>query len=281
MKTIDFHTHAFPDQLAGNALDQLHTNSGDYLAYHNGTVQGLLQSMDRAGIEKSVVVSIATKPKQVERITDWAISIRSDRIIPFPSIHPLFSNFESELDRIKSAGLQGIKLHPMYQEFMIDDPTLLPLYRAIANRGLICLFHAGWDIAYPESDQAAPHRILNLHQAIPELKIVAAHLGGWQVWGEVARHLLGRPIYLETSFSIREANTSEFRQILDNHPPEYFLFGTDSPWLDQKEELDAWKALDIPVEFKEKILFKNAERLLKNSYFATKTLRKLREEEKA
>ena len=263
MKTIDFHTHAFPDQLAGKALDQLHTKSGDYQAHHDGTIRGLLRSMDRAGIEKSVVLSIATRPEQVARITDWAASIRSDRIIPFPSIHPQFSNFESELDRIKSAGLHGIKLHPMYQEFAIDDPALLPLYRAISDRGLICLFHAGWDIAYPESDQAAPHRILNLHQAIPELKIVAAHLGGWQVWNEVARCLLGHQIYLETSFSIREAKASEFRRILDNHPPEYFLFGTDSPWLDQKEELDAWKKLDIPVEFKEKILFKNAEELLK------------------
>ena len=221
--------------------------------------------MDRAGIEKSVVLSIATHPKQVRSITDWAINIRSDRIIPFPSIHPLFSNFESELDRIKSAGLRGIKLHPMYQEFVIDDPSLFPLYQAIADRGLICLFHAGWDIAYPESDQAAPHRILNLHKAIPELKIVAAHLGGWQVWDEVVRCLLGHPIYMDTSFSIREAKTSEFRRILDNHPQNYLLFGTDSPWLDQKEELDAWKALDIPVEFKEKILFKNAELLLKNS----------------
>jgi len=73
---------------------------------------------------------------------------------------------------------------------------------------------------------------------------------------------LGRPIYLETSFSIREAKRSEFRRILDNHSPDYFLFGTDSPWLDQKEELDAWKELDIPVEFKEKIFSKNAERLL-------------------
>jgi uncharacterized protein len=262
MTVIDFHTHAFPDQLAASALEQLHDKSGDYLAYHNGTIRGLLQSMDRAGIEKSVVVSIATRPKQVTNITDWAASIRTDRIIPFSSIHPQFRDFENELDRIKSIGLRGVKFHPMYQHFVIDDPELIPLYRAIAERGLICLFHAGWDIAYPESDQAAPWRILNLHQAVPELKIIAAHLGGWQVWDEVARCLLGRPIYLETSFSIREAKTSEFRQILDNHSPDYFLFGTDSPWLDQKEELDAWKELDIPDKFKEKIFLKNAERLL-------------------
>lgn len=264
MNIIDFHTHAFPDQLAATALEQLHSNSGDYRAYHDGTIRGLLRSMDQAGIDKSVVVSIATNPKQVPKITDWASKIRSERIIPFSSIHPQFDDFESELDRIKKIGLPGIKLHPMYQDFVIDDPALFPIYRAIAERDLICLFHAGWDVAFPGNDQAAPSRILKLHQAIPDLKIVAAHLGGWQVWPEVTRYLLGLPIYLETSFSIQEAKPSIFRQILNNHPPEYFIFGTDSPWLDQKEELDAWKALDIPDDFKKKIFYFNAIRLLSN-----------------
>jgi hypothetical protein len=262
MRPIDFHAHAFPDQLAAKALDRLHTHSGDYRAYHDGTIQGLLQSMDRAGIEKSVVVSIATKPEQVTKITDWSIRIKSERIIPFPSIHPHFRDFPNELDRIKEAGLRGIKLHPMYQEFMLDDPSLFPLYRAIAERRLICLFHAGNDIAFPLSDQAAPGRIRRVLEAVPELTIIAAHLGGWTAWKEVSETLLGRPVYLETSFAITEAEPDDFRRIIENHPPEYFLFGTDSPWQNQKEELDAWKALDIPDGFKEKIFFENAERLL-------------------
>ncbi|MDP8214844.1 MAG: amidohydrolase family protein [Candidatus Euphemobacter frigidus] len=262
MRIIDFHTHAFPDELAEKAIGRLHERSGDYRAYHDGTVSGLLGSMDRAGIEQAVIASIATRPEQVPNITDWSIRIRSERIIPFASIHPDFRDFAEELDRIKDAGLRGIKLHPMYQEFVLDDPALLPLYRAIADRDLVCLFHAGWDIAFPDNDQASPRRILHVHEAVPTLKIVASHLGGWHVWDEVAELLLGRPIYLETSFAIREAEASVFRRIIENHSPDYFLFGSDSPWQNQKEELDGWKSLDISESFKEKIFFKNASRLL-------------------
>jgi len=261
-RVIDFHTHAFPDELAEKALHSLHKTSGDYHAYHDGTIGGLLKSMDRAGVEKAVVASIATKPEQVPKITRWSINIQSDRIIPFPSLHPLYENYADELRKIEDGGLKGIKLHPMYQEFSIDDPLLFPLYEAITDHGFIVLFHAGRDIAFPGNHQADPDRILNVHRTFPELKIVASHLGGWQMWEEVTASLLGKPIYLETSFAVREAEGSLFRRILQKHHPDYFLFGTDSPWLDQKEELDAWKTLDIPDNFKEKIFFSNAERLL-------------------
>ena len=262
MRVIDFHTHAFPDDLAEKAISALEEHSGDYRAHHDGTIGGLLRSMDRAGIEQAVVVSIATKPTQVPRITDWSTKIASERIIPFASIHPLYRDFERELDRIITAGLKGIKLHPMYQEFTVDDPALFPLYRAVAERGLIVLFHAGNDMAFPVTGQASPRRFLRLFESVPDLKMVVSHLGGWTAWEEVERTLLGKPVYLETSFGIGEAESGRFWKILDNHPSDYLLFGTDSPWLDQKQELEAWKALPLSGERREKIFHKNAERLL-------------------
>ncbi len=262
MRVIDFHTHAFPDDLAQKAISALEEHSGDYRAHHDGTVGGLLRSMDRARIERAVVVSIATKPTQVPRITDWSISIVSERIIPFASIHPLYRDFERELDRIAAAGLKGIKLHPMYQKFTIDDPGLFPLYRAIADRGLIVLFHAGNDIAFPVTGQASPLRFLKLFESFPNLKMVVSHLGGWTAWDEVEETLLGKPVYLETSFGIGEADSSQFRKIIENHSPDYLLFGTDSPWLDQKKELQAWKSLSLSEGWKEKVFHNNAERLL-------------------
>lgn len=262
MKVIDFHTHAFPDDLAEKALAVLQEHSGNYRAHHDGTVRGLLASMDRAGIERAVVVSIATKPSQVPRITDWSIGIAGERIIPFASLHPLYRDFQKELDRIVAAGLKGIKLHPMYQEFTVDDPALFPLYRAMAERGLIALFHAGNDIAFPVTGQASPLRFRRLLEAVPRLKLVVSHLGGWTAWEEVEENLLGEPVYLETSFGISEAEPKQFRKIIDNHPPDLLLFGTDSPWIDQEKELAAWKTLPLSRERKEKIFHKNAERLL-------------------
>ncbi len=262
LKAIDFHVHAFPDGLAEKALNTLHENAEGYRPHHDGTIGGLLKSMDRAGIEKSVVASIATRPDQVPKIVEWSIEVQSVRIVPFPSIHPDYRDFASELKKIAGAGLMGIKLHPMYQEFTIDDPALFPLYEAIAANGLSILFHAGRDIAFPDNNQADPDRIARVFEKFPGLRIVASHLGGWRTWQGAIDHLVGKPIYLETSFAVTDAPPELFRRIMEDHPRDYFLFGTDSPWLDQKKELDAWKGLDIEDEFKEKILYRNAEKLL-------------------
>lgn len=259
---IDFHTHAFPDNLAQRALSALQEHSGEYRTYHDATVRGLLISMNRAGIDAAVVASIATKPEQAEKILRWSSLIQGPRIIPFGSVHPRSLQAVHEIERIAAAGLPGLKLHPMYQEFTIDDPALFPLYEAVAASGLILLFHAGFDIAFPGNHQADPSRILKVHQCFPSLKIVASHLGGWQLWPEVLETLAGKPVYLETSFAAREADPGLLRSILDKHSADFLLFGTDSPWLDQKEELRAWREMDIPDDRREKILFRNAARLL-------------------
>ncbi len=262
MRIIDFHTHAFPDRLAEKALTTLHQTSGDYQAFHDGTVSGLLASMDRAGIECAVIASIATRPEQALNIIDWSISVRSERIIPFASLHPRDTGWPSVVERAKAAGLKGVKLHPMYQEFDLAEKQLFPIYEAIAEKGLVLLLHAGWDIAFPGNLQATPAKILAIHRALPGLKIVASHLGGWRMWEEVAETLAGRDLWLETSFAAREAAPELFWRIINRHGPDRLLFGTDSPWLDQKEELAAWLEFELPETVKEKILFRNAERLL-------------------
>ena len=57
-KIIDFHTHAFPENVAARAIPALE-KAGHVQAYTDGTSAGLLASMSRAGIDKSVICSIA------------------------------------------------------------------------------------------------------------------------------------------------------------------------------------------------------------------------------
>jgi len=113
-RIIDIHTHAFPDFLAEKAIIALEATSGDEKAHLNGTISDLLKSMDRAGIEISVICSIATAPKQVPSITQWSKEIASERIVPFPSIHPDYTDFRDEIARIKDLGIKGTKMHPQF-----------------------------------------------------------------------------------------------------------------------------------------------------------------------
>ncbi len=262
MKIVDVHTHAFPDNLAEKIIKNLEKFTGPYKPLTNGTIDGLLSSMDEAGIYSSFVLNIATKPEQTVPIRNWSKKIASDRIIPIGSIHPNGENWQNDLNGLKTDGIKGIKFHPMYQNFAIDEKKLLPIYEYIAASKMFIIFHAGNDISFPGSKLASVDKICNIIKNFPKLKIIAAHFGGWQEWPAVYEHLCGKDIFIETSF-INEVDESLRTNILLNHDRNRFLFGTDSPWSDQKTQVEFIKNLTaIDDDFKEKILCKNVHFLL-------------------
>jgi uncharacterized protein len=244
---LDGHGHAFPDAIAARAVRTLTAEAKwqPVRAWHDGTVGGLLASMDRAGIRRTLLCSIATRPGQVTRITDWSASVASQRIVPFASIHPDYEQPEAEVERIAALGLAGLKFHPQYQECPADDPRIVRIVRAAVRHNLAVVFHAGYDLAFDKSDIASPQRIRNLFEAAPGVRLMACHLGGWEDWEESLRHIVGQGIYLETSFCLDDCPPELLRRIIEKHPPEYLVFGTDAPWLDPVAELAKFKALPL------------------------------------
>jgi hypothetical protein len=261
---VDAHTHAFPDALAARAITHLERRAGVHAAI-DGTAGALVASMDRAGIARSIVCSVATGAAQFEPILRWCAAIASPRLIPFPSIHPAARDPAGEARRVAAAGFRGVKLHPEYQDFHVDDDALEPLYRALEECGLVALFHAGHDIGFPDSDRAAPARFLSVHRAFPRLALVASHLGGFRRWDEVAAQLVGSGVWLDTSYTIGRIPEGLLREILLGHRPDRLLFGSDSPWEDQAAALAALGGLGLPPELEERILGKNATDLLRTS----------------
>jgi predicted TIM-barrel fold metal-dependent hydrolase len=258
---IDFHTHAFPDELAPRAISALEAEAEGVRAFLDGRVSSLLSSMDSAGIEKSVVCSIATKPAQFEPILIWSKKIASRRIIPFPSFHPADPDPAERIRRIKGEGFKGVKFHPFYQDFFLDEPGMMKIYEEIAGSGLLMVMHTGYDIAFERIRRADPARILRVHQALPALRMVTTHLGAWEQWDEVRELLLGREIYMELSFSIEYLGEGA-RDFILGHPGGYVFFGTDSPWTGQKETLQRVKALGLGEKVEAALLRDNALRLL-------------------
>src|SRR5699024_4764908 len=122
-------------------------------------------------------------------------------IIPFGSVHPDSPNALSELERLAKAGIRGIKLHPDYQHFFVDDEKMFPIYKKIAELGFITVFHAGVDIGYPKPVHCTPERLLRVLDLIDDAPVVAAHFGGWLLWDSVLEDLCGTKVYLDTAFS--------------------------------------------------------------------------------
>jgi len=258
---IDFHTHAFPDQVAARAIPSLE-EKGNVTAHHDGRVASLLDSMARASIQKSVLCSIATRPSQYEPILTWSRQIRSERIIPLPSCHPKDPNVLANIAKIAEEGFVGIKMHPYYQEFYLEDERLKPMFAAISASGLILMMHTGYDIGFPRERRADPAAIIAISKEFPELKLVTSHFGAWDQWDEVEQILLGRPIYMDISFALQFLVPERAKSMLERHPQEYLLFGSDSPWCDQQAVIDQIRGLGLSTSLERALLGGNAERLL-------------------
>lgn len=100
---------------------------------------------------------------------------------------------EKELNEIQALGLHGIKLHSDFQGFAIDDEKMLPVYKACMARDLPILFHMG----DARSELSAPKKLANVLEKLPELKCIAAHLGGYQRWDEAKACLKGANVWVE------------------------------------------------------------------------------------
>jgi predicted TIM-barrel fold metal-dependent hydrolase len=260
---IDFHAHVFPDQVAASAIPYLE-EEGDVKALHDGRLTSLLEIMNRDNVEKSVICSIATRPSQFAAILSWSVQIRSERIIPFPSFHPDDPLAVEHIEEIKAEGFKGIKMHPYYQQFFLDDEKLYPAYEKISELGLILVMHTGFDIAFPRIRQCDPRQILAVLTRFPDLKMVTTHLGAWQQWGEVEDLLAGRNIYMDISYTLDQIDPRIARRIIRRHPKEYILFGSDSPWSGVEHTLQNLWRLELGAELEQHILRDNGLALLES-----------------
>jgi len=261
---FDAHTHAFPDDLAARAISSLEDDC-PWKAVADGRVASLLESMDACDIDVSVVCTIATRPDQIKGIFKWCKKIRSDRIEPMPSIHPDAPKPGKWVEKIAKAGFAGIKLHPMYQDFQADEPRMEEIYAAAADCGLIVQSHCGRDIGFPaDDDRASPERFRRVLEKFPMLKLVCTHMGGWQSWDEVERHLVGTGVYMETSFSLGErgADSERIASIIRRHGPDRVMFGSDWPWNAQAAEIANVRKLPLNRHQIHGILWSNAARLM-------------------
>lgn len=214
------------------------------------------------GVDISVAHSIATNPKQQHNVNNFAMELDKDpRLVAFGSVHPDAPDALEELEWIAAAGLKGVKLHPEYQGFYADEERMKPIYRKISQLGLITLFHAGMDIGFPPPYHAMPEHMKRALEWF-DSPVVAAHWGGCYCSQEVLETLCGENVYFDLSFGYGSIPKTMAQAILDKHGPEKLLFGSDMPWHRPAWEKRLIESLDLSVEDKEKIYWRNAQGLL-------------------
>ena len=261
---IDFHTHIFPDKIAARSIEALSKVSG-VKAATDGTLKGLLASMDRSGVDLSVIMPVVTKPTQFESVNTFAAKVNEEyagRLLSFGGIHPDSEDYKGELNRIKELGLPGIKLHPDYQGVMIDDVRYMNIIEYADALGMIIMVHAGIDIGLPEPVHCPPDKARKILDTLKPKKLILAHMGGWKQWDEVYEYLTGEQVYFDTAFSFDYMSQDMFLKLCKKHGTDKILFATDSPWSDARRDMEIIKSLPLAADAKEAIFSGNAKKLL-------------------
>ena len=277
---FDIHTHTFPDKIAHSTIEKLQSMSHT-VAFSDGTEAGLRASMDRAGIDGSLVLPVATSARQVIHVNDASARL-NDRapetgLWSFGCMHPDFPDWKDELARIAELGMKGVKLHPIYQGVDFDDPRYLRILDRCGELGLVVLTHAGRDIGFPLRDHCTPEMTLNALKQVGPVKLILAHMGGWREWDRVEALLPETGVYLDTAFALGRISplgdgyygpsdlplmeVEQFVRMVREFPGRVLL-GTDSPWRDQREGVELIEALPLTREEKDGILGGYAQKLL-------------------
>ena len=276
---IDFHTHIFPpflkerldDYLARDmTLATLFTDSQAPMA----TAEELIEAMDAAEMDKSVVLGIGWSDQDLARqANDYLLESASryrHRLVPFCSVNPAWGEAAlREAERCANLGAWGIgELHPDTQGFDLSSLEMMgPLMEVVRQHRLILLTHASEPVGhqYPGKGATTPEVLLGLIQGYPDVPIVCAHWGGglpfYSLMPEVRRSL--ENVYFDSAASNYLYRPEVFSIAAQLVGAEHILFGSDFPILQPERVIRQVHGQPLADAEKRAILGANAQRLLR------------------
>ncbi len=257
-RIINMHAHIFPVKISEKAVGAIGEFYGIKMQT-KGTPEYIIEDGKTIGVEKYLVSSTATTGHQVQSINNFisAETAAHPEFIGYGSLHPDYEDIEGEIDRMIALGLKGIKLHPDFQKFNIDDEIAYPIYEAAEGR-LPILFHTGDD----RYEYSKPKRLYKVLEKFPKLIAIGAHLGGYQSWDETDVYLGHPRLYIDTSSSLMFLTPEKAADIIHKHGVERVFFGTDSPMWCHTEEFERFNRLPLTAEERKMILSENAVKFL-------------------
>ena len=260
-KIIDSHCHIYPEKIAAKATDTIGIFYDIKMEMPAGTAERLIEQGSRAGICRYVVHSVATTAHQVRSINEF---IKREcelhpEFIGFITLHQDLSYEEivSEVDFAVANNFRGIKLHPDFQKFNIDDEIAEKFYRAAEGK-LPILFHIGDD----RYDYSKPQRLVKMAKKYPNVTFIAAHFGGYRCWDDAPIYVGLQNVYFDTCSSLPFISADEAKRLIKLLGADKFFFATDFPMWDATAELERFMKIDLTDAEREDILYNNLMRVL-------------------
>jgi predicted TIM-barrel fold metal-dependent hydrolase len=166
--------------------------------------------------------------------------------------NPRVPGYVEEVERyLEHPKFLGLKLHPLVDGYLPNDPSVHPMIELIVDRHLPVLIHCGHPIF------SLPWSIEELAVSFPEAEIIIGHMGhGNAVYIQAAIDIAARNsnVYLETSGMPMH---TKIREAYERVGETRVLFGTDTPFHHPVVEIAKVQVSGLPPEGVERVLSKN------------------------
>jgi predicted TIM-barrel fold metal-dependent hydrolase len=267
--SIDVHVHLHPERLA-RAISEVFARDG-WQPLHAWDPEQVADTLAAHGVERFCFFSYAHKPGIARSLNAW-IARTARRLpagIPVGTVHAGDADIVAIADEAIGEGIAGFKFHLSVQRFRADDARLMPFYERVAEQGRFLVVHAG---TMPYRDRFTG---LAGFQAVmarfPMLRVIVAHLGGFETEGFLALTETFPNLYLDTTMALTPVADRYVGGDADAIPTALLLryqdrimLGSDFPLIPYpyEEERSFIARRALPDAVARKILYENAVRFL-------------------
>lgn len=239
MKKIDAHSHL--------------GNFGSWAGV-SFTKDVLIQQMEEYEIEKTFLTGASFQDN--DTVVD-AFQSYPDKIVPFVWMNPVHDNIEEKLERyIHKEGFMGIKMQPLFDAFVADDPMVYPIMDFAKENNIPVFIHCG----HPPF--SLPWSIALLAEKYPEVKVGMIHMGhGHGVYIDASIQMAKRfdNLYLEMSGM---PMGSKIKEAYETVGKDRILFGIDLPFHHPTVEIQKVLTCGLEEKALEDIFYNNAAKLI-------------------
>ncbi len=239
MKKIDAHTHI--------------GNFGGWAGL-SFTKERLIEQMDEFEVEKPFLC-----PSNFQNNDDVVDAVQAypDRIVPFVWVNPALDDVEKKLEKyINQEGFKGIKMQPLFDSFVADDPVVYPVMDFARAYNVPVFIHCG----HPPF--SLPWSIALLAEQYPDVKVTMIHMGhGHGVYIDASLKMARRynNLYLEMSGM---PMGSKIKEAYETVGSDRIMFGIDSPFHHPTVEIQKVLSCGLDEKAQQDVFYNNAKKLL-------------------
>ena len=210
-----------------------HAHIGEDVDGRTMTAAGMKARLEVSGVSRSIVFPL-NDPNARDDYSGpndivWAAyEEHPDAFVPFFRLNP-HKSYDTEFERCVDRGFKGLKLHPVSQEFELDDERVVRLFEMAAEADLPVLVHTGYLM------QRMVEPLLPTVEGLPSLRLILGHSAMAEVLAATRAFEEHPNVLFETSV----VKAKDLFVLFCSLDPSRICYGSDIPYGDIPSTLHA------------------------------------------